>query len=153
MPLACSRLTCPSSSTPPSSPRQPQSSAGSPNRWPTAYEQSASSRRQANAATPSSTAASRHRALHDEATHSASQASLPLGSCGLRKVCLSCKSAAFRGADRIYVPHRANGQEEGRSRLATSDLTLQHPQLMAQKEDLDLLLPLRAPPKHDQLQE
>jgi hypothetical protein len=35
----------------------------------------------------------------------------------------------------------------------TSDLTLQHPQLMPQQQDLDLLLPLRAPPKHHQLEQ
>ena len=32
MPRVCSRPACPNSSTPPNSPRQPQSSAGSPNR-------------------------------------------------------------------------------------------------------------------------
>jgi hypothetical protein len=77
MPPACSRPACPNSSTPLSSPRQPQSSAGSPNRWPTAFEQWASSRRPANAATPSSTGASRHpRSPEESGRYQASQASL-----------------------------------------------------------------------------
>src|SRR6266545_4401330 len=37
--------------------------------------------------------------------------------------------------------------------LRTSDLTLQHPQLMAQQQDLDLLLPLRTEAENDQLEQ
>jgi hypothetical protein len=37
--------------------------------------------------------------------------------------------------------------------LRTSDLTLQHPQLVPQQQDLDLLLPLRTTPEHNQLKQ
>jgi len=37
--------------------------------------------------------------------------------------------------------------------LRTRDLTLQYPQLVPQKQDLDLFLPLRTMPEHDQLQQ
>lgn len=37
--------------------------------------------------------------------------------------------------------------------LGTSDLTLEHMQLVAKEKDLDLLLALRTTPKHGQLQQ
>jgi hypothetical protein len=37
--------------------------------------------------------------------------------------------------------------------LRTSDLTLEHPQLVAEQQYLDLLLPLRTTPQHDQLKQ
>ena len=37
--------------------------------------------------------------------------------------------------------------------LRTSKLTLEHAQLVAKQQDLDLLLPFRAPPEHDQLKQ
>jgi hypothetical protein len=39
------------------------------------------------------------------------------------------------------------------SQLRTSDLTLQHAKLVAQQQDLDLFLSLRATPEHDQLEQ
>ena len=38
-------------------------------------------------------------------------------------------------------------------RLRTRKLTLQHPQLMPEQQDLDLLLPLRAKAEHDKLKQ
>jgi hypothetical protein len=37
--------------------------------------------------------------------------------------------------------------------LRTSDLTLEHAQLVAQQQNLDLLLPLRAKTEHDQVEQ
>jgi len=37
--------------------------------------------------------------------------------------------------------------------LRTSNLTLQHPQLMPQQQDLDLLLPLGAKAEHEELEQ
>ena len=37
--------------------------------------------------------------------------------------------------------------------LRTTNLPLQHPQLVAQQQNLDLFLPLRATPQHEQLEE
>ena len=47
----------------------------------------------------------------------------------------------------VWLVHRADHDFEA------SAPTLQHPQLVAQKQDLDLLLPLRATPQNDQLKQ
>jgi hypothetical protein len=51
-------------------------------------------------------------------------------------------------------PHPTRQQHPIRLRqLRTSDLTLEHPQWVAEQQDLDLLLPLRTTPEHDQLEQ
>jgi len=54
-----------------------------------------------------------------------------------------------RGSTRLSA---ANTIPVSRHQLRTSDLTLEHPQLMAEQQDLDLLLPLRTPPEDDRLE-
>jgi hypothetical protein len=52
-----------------------------------------------------------------------------------------------------HLPERRQQRPISLRQLRTSDLTLQHLQLMAEQENLDLLLPLRTTPKHEQLKE
>src|SRR6266511_5951610 len=52
-----------------------------------------------------------------------------------------------------HPTERSQQRPIGFRQLRTSDLTLQYSNLMAQQQDLDLLLPLRPAPKHDQLQQ
>jgi hypothetical protein len=63
-----------------------------------------------------------------------------------------------RPANRIKTPfkHTAKRSQQrpiNLGQLRTSNLTLQHPQLMAEQENLDLLLPLGATPEHEQLKD
>ncbi len=64
-----------------------------------------------------------------------------------------------RHQERRPHPSRQRPTKRGEQRpivwakLRTSDLALEHVQLVAQNEDLDLLLPVRAHPQHKQLQQ
>lgn len=54
---------------------------------------------------------------------------------------------------RQYLAERRQHGPISLSQLRTSDLTLQHPQLVPEQQNLDLLLPLRATPEYEQLKE
>jgi hypothetical protein len=60
-----------------------------------------------------------------------------------------------RSSPRLPGKNSAERRQErpiSRRQLRTTNLTLEHPQLMPQKQNLDLLLPLRATPQNDQLE-
>jgi hypothetical protein len=52
-----------------------------------------------------------------------------------------------------YLAERRQQRPIGLRQLRTSDLTLKDSKLVTQQQDLDLLLPLRPTPEHDQLEQ